>query len=309
MLKTALYILTGPMGSGSCRIRLLPSVTLVDCRLGLSPDHDHTLWLYADGAWYHNQAARCFQWQLPPFSTLPIRPAVLDEQGQLVLSCRNDTAVKYEIARVIAQEQQQMAPMPTEPVTSPDTTVPAGADQTVVPQSIAADGVENTDESTVSATPVPPPTDTQNSAHGDAAIALETMFDIQQVDTDQTTVQDNQNQSPSPTDTRQSNATGAVDWEKLYLGEHPLYQPLMQRIDGSRWVRIDDDDAWYVVGLLYDSNNTPTHACYGVYGSYDVPLCPQAEWLPQSVDDWHGQGYWIIYQQLQLPADPASGQC
>ena len=80
--------------------------------------------------------------------------------------------------------------------------------------------------------------------------------------------------------------------------EYPPYAPLMQRIEGSRWVEVNagEEDA-YLLGLLYDSTPAPTHLVYGVKGQRLRPFAPDAEWLSAS-DDTPDEGWWLIYYNL-----------
>lgn len=80
--------------------------------------------------------------------------------------------------------------------------------------------------------------------------------------------------------------------------EYPPYVPLMQRVEGSRWVEVNagEEDA-YLLGLLYDSTPAPTHLVYGVKGQRLRPFAPDAEWLSAS-DDAPDEGWWLIYYNL-----------
>lgn len=90
----------------------------------------------------------------------------------------------------------------------------------------------------------------------------------------------------------------AEDVERLLavFDSYPPYAPLMQHIEGSRWVSVgeSEDDA-YLLGLLHDSAGTPTHLVYGVRGQRNRPFTEDAEWLPEGEE---GEGYWLVYHNL-----------
>lgn len=78
---------------------------------------------------------------------------------------------------------------------------------------------------------------------------------------------------------------------------YPSVQSLQNALPSSKWVRIDDEDGYYVVGLIFDED-VPTFICYGVPSKKDVAPPKEIEtscvWV--EVDDEQTDGYWVIYQ-------------
>ena len=79
------------------------------------------------------------------------------------------------------------------------------------------------------------------------------------------------------------------------MARYPAFAPLTDAIEGSRWVEAPPEEGGYLLGVLYDSTPAPTHLCYGVRGTRDRPFAADAEWLDAERE---GEGYWIVYQQL-----------
>ena len=85
---------------------------------------------------------------------------------------------------------------------------------------------------------------------------------------------------------------------------YPEDELLNTTVPNSRWVRIDTQDGYYVVGLVLDGDDV-SYICYGV-PSTDKTTPPAeikdlAVWL--STAENNGKGYWIIYQ------DALTGKC
>lgn len=87
---------------------------------------------------------------------------------------------------------------------------------------------------------------------------------------------------------------------------YPEEKQLGNTVPNSKWVRVDAEDGYYVVGLLYDED-VPSYICYG------VPQLPTPDksarrapaelenmcvWLPLS-DGADIEGYWMIYQSAK----------
>ena len=87
---------------------------------------------------------------------------------------------------------------------------------------------------------------------------------------------------------------------------YPEEKLLGNTVPNSKWVRVDAEDGYYVVGLLYDED-TPSYICYG------VPQLPTPDksarrapaelenmcvWLPLA-DGADIEGYWMIYQSAR----------
>ncbi len=83
---------------------------------------------------------------------------------------------------------------------------------------------------------------------------------------------------------------------------YPTEKTLEETVQNSRFVRIDAEDGYYVVGLLYDGTE-PTFICYGVPETESAHHCSPSElegmcvWLPLGKDGI--SGYWMIYQSAK----------
>ncbi len=82
-----------------------------------------------------------------------------------------------------------------------------------------------------------------------------------------------------------------------FFDNYPPYEELTRIVPSSKWVRVDTDGAFYVVGLLYNTGGI-THICYGIPGEYNIK--PESEvpteWLPLNPEEWEKSGFWMIYQ-------------
>ncbi len=84
--------------------------------------------------------------------------------------------------------------------------------------------------------------------------------------------------------------------DELFV-RYPEETPLNAAVANSKWVHVQTDDTYYVVGVLF-SDDEPTFICYGVPAA--TKQTPPAElenacvWLP--VGDG---GYWVIYQSAR----------
>ena len=68
----------------------------------------------------------------------------------------------------------------------------------------------------------------------------------------------------------------------------------------GKWVKVDySPNKFYVVGVLYEEN-TPKYICYGVPSKYSTyppkELLGFASFVPKSVFDLKGDGYFIMFQ-------------
>ena len=66
----------------------------------------------------------------------------------------------------------------------------------------------------------------------------------------------------------------------------------------TKWVKVSyDESRHYIVGLV---GETPDYICYGLPGVYSShpPIAESGytQWLPISVREPHGKGYWVLYQ-------------
>lgn len=80
---------------------------------------------------------------------------------------------------------------------------------------------------------------------------------------------------------------------------YPPEKELNDLVPSSKWVHVDADGDYYVVGLIYDSSAV-AYICYGIpFSRYSAPpeeLLDVSVWLPVDRNDESGRGYWVIYQ-------------
>lgn len=74
---------------------------------------------------------------------------------------------------------------------------------------------------------------------------------------------------------------------------------LSEVVPDSHWVKIKyDGDDYYVVGVIYDKNR-PLYICYGVegrYGEKPEKIGDYCSFIPSSIFNLKGDGYWVMYQ-------------
>ena len=74
---------------------------------------------------------------------------------------------------------------------------------------------------------------------------------------------------------------------------------LSEVVPDSRWVKIKyDGDDYYVVGVIYDKTR-PLYICYGVegrYGEKPEKIGDYCSFIPSSIFNLKGDGYWVMYQ-------------
>lgn len=87
---------------------------------------------------------------------------------------------------------------------------------------------------------------------------------------------------------------------------YPEEKLLSQSVPNSKWVRVDAEDGYYVVGLLFDEDE-PSFICYGVpqvrLGENVSKRAPaelenMCVWLPLG-EGGEIEGYWMIYQSAR----------
>ena len=88
---------------------------------------------------------------------------------------------------------------------------------------------------------------------------------------------------------------------------YPEEQTLTSLYKDSKWAKINySKEKYYVVGLV-DFDNEQKFICYGVPGRYSIhppeQLKGYASFVPKSLFDTHGDGFWIMFQ------DAVSGNC
>lgn len=88
---------------------------------------------------------------------------------------------------------------------------------------------------------------------------------------------------------------------------YPEEQTLTSLYKDSKWAKINySKEKYYVVGLV-DFENERKFICYGIPGRYSIhppeQLKGYASFVPKSLFDTHGDGFWIMFQ------DAVSGNC
>ena len=80
---------------------------------------------------------------------------------------------------------------------------------------------------------------------------------------------------------------------------YPLYNELSNIIPNSKWLKVNMDNDYYVLGLIYEKG-VVKYMCYGVpQCSKQTPppeLAEISQWLPLEVENPYGAGLWIMYQ-------------
>lgn len=95
-------------------------------------------------------------------------------------------------------------------------------------------------------------------------------------------------------------------FERL-LTDNAQLDELCDMIPGSKWVKVEytegEEKGHYIVGIIYDEQGAPMHICYGVPGQFALAppdnLAKYCQWLPASIKDPQGEGYWVLYQSAK----------
>lgn len=95
-------------------------------------------------------------------------------------------------------------------------------------------------------------------------------------------------------------------FERL-LTDNAQLDELCDMIPGSKWVKVEytevEEKGHYIVGIIYDEEGAPMHICYGVPGQFALAppenLAKYCQWLPASIKDPQGEGYWVLYQSAK----------
>lgn len=87
----------------------------------------------------------------------------------------------------------------------------------------------------------------------------------------------------------------------------PEEKSLIKLFPDSRWARITySSDKYYVVGLIKEENKEK-YICYGIPSPYSrnapTELAPYCSFIPVSVFDMNGDGYWMMFQSA------VTGEC
>lgn len=88
----------------------------------------------------------------------------------------------------------------------------------------------------------------------------------------------------------------------LLFESYPEETTLEEIIPNSKWVKVDfnNENKFYVVGLIYKENGEVEYICYGIPAKYsEIPpkdFNENAQFLPLNLEFPNGDGYWITYQ-------------
>ncbi len=81
---------------------------------------------------------------------------------------------------------------------------------------------------------------------------------------------------------------------------YPDEKVLNDLIANSRWVKIENEDEFYVVGVISSEQGTPEFICYGIPSTHDntppSEISDVCDWFPVDKEVPYGDGYWLIYQ-------------
>lgn len=83
---------------------------------------------------------------------------------------------------------------------------------------------------------------------------------------------------------------------------YPLETRLIERIPNSKWIRVDCENEYYVVGLIYELDEV-IYVCYGIPGSDKILPPDEIKDVSQFVDIDLDGGVWMIFQ------DAKTGKC
>lgn len=79
---------------------------------------------------------------------------------------------------------------------------------------------------------------------------------------------------------------------------YPEDETLNENVQNSKWVRVEVEDGYFVVGVLFNDSE-PSYICYGVPSKSNTQPPQELEdmcvWLPIENDF----GYWVIYQSAR----------
>ncbi len=83
------------------------------------------------------------------------------------------------------------------------------------------------------------------------------------------------------------------------FSKYPIFSPLSNIIENSKWIKIEGVDAPYIMGIIYD-NDKPKYLCYGVAQEKKqnppIEIADSSQWVPFDITNEFGNGVWIMYQ-------------
>ena len=83
------------------------------------------------------------------------------------------------------------------------------------------------------------------------------------------------------------------------FSKYPIFAPLTNIIENSKWIEVEGIDDPYIMGIIYDDGK-PKYLCYGVVQekkqSPPIEIADSSQWVPFDVTNEFGSGVWIMYQ-------------
>ena len=80
---------------------------------------------------------------------------------------------------------------------------------------------------------------------------------------------------------------------------YPVDNELTNAVPGGKWVRVNTEDDYYVVGVIFELDE-PKYICYGIHGEFNKKppeeISDVCDWVPLNLDNPEAEGYWMIYQ-------------
>jgi len=86
------------------------------------------------------------------------------------------------------------------------------------------------------------------------------------------------------------------------FSKYATLDDLSQIIPSSKWIKVEMEDGYYVLGLIYEED-VPKYMCYGVPQTIRTnppkELENYGQWLPLDAQNPNGSGYYIMYQSAE----------
>ncbi len=83
------------------------------------------------------------------------------------------------------------------------------------------------------------------------------------------------------------------------FSKYPVFSPLTNIIENSKWIEVEGVDDPYIMGIIYDDGK-PKYLCYGVVQekkqSPPIEIADSSQWVPFDITNEFGSGVWIMYQ-------------
>jgi len=83
------------------------------------------------------------------------------------------------------------------------------------------------------------------------------------------------------------------------FSKYPVFSPLTNIIENSKWIAVESVDDPYIMGIIYDDDK-PKYLCYGIVQekkqSPPIEIADSSQWVPFDISNEFGSGVWIMYQ-------------